>query len=122
MIMRLLADMGISPQTVEYLREMGYEAVHLRDEGLQTLEDPKILEKARDEDRILLAHDLDFSDLMAASGERLPSVIIFRLQSMKPDNVNRHLVAIIESVGDNLMEGVIISVNEKRIRVRKLPI
>ena len=120
--MRFLADMGISPQTVEYLRKMGYEAVHLREEGLQTLEDPKILEKARDEDRILLAHDLDFSDLMAASGEHLPSVIIFRLQSMRPDNVNRHLAAIIESVGDKLMEGVIISVNERRIRVRNLPI
>ncbi len=114
--------MGISPRTVEYLREIGHAAIHLREEGLQKLEDPKILEKARNEDRILLAHDLDFSDLMAASGERLPSVIIFRLKSMKPDNVNRHLAAIIESVGDKLMEGVIISVNEQRIRIRNLPI
>ena len=114
--------MGISPGTVEYLRNTGYAAIHLREEGLQKLEDPKILDKARREDRILLAHDLDFSDLMAASGERLPSVIIFRLQNMKPDNVNRHLAAIIESVGEQLMEGVIISVNEERIRVRKLPI
>lgn len=120
--MRFLADMGISPRTVEYLREMGHEAIHLREEGLQKLEDPKILEKARIEDRILLAHDLDFSDLMAAGGEKLPSVIIFRLQNMRPGNVNRHLAAIIDSVEDQLKEGVIISVNEKRIRVRKLPI
>ncbi len=77
--MRFLADMGISPRIVEYLRERGHEAIHLREEGLQKLTDPKILDKARSEDRILLANDLDFSDLMAASGERLPSGIIFRL-------------------------------------------
>ena len=114
--------MGISQRTVKYLREIDFDAIHLREQGLQKSQDPNILEKARAENRILLTHDLDFSDLMAASGDSLPSVIVFRLQNMKADNVNRHLAAIIETVGSQLEEGVIISVNEQRIRVRKLPI
>lgn len=32
--MKFLADMGISPRTVEWLRQQGYDAVHLLDEGL----------------------------------------------------------------------------------------
>jgi len=38
-IIEFLADMGISLRTVSWLREQGYDVVHLRDEGLQTLSD-----------------------------------------------------------------------------------
>jgi predicted nuclease of predicted toxin-antitoxin system len=54
--MKFLADMGISLRTVSWLRNAGYDAVHLRDEGLQRLPDDQILVKARTEGRILLTH------------------------------------------------------------------
>jgi predicted nuclease of predicted toxin-antitoxin system len=57
--MKFLADMGISLATVRALRELGYEVVHLLEEGLCRLSDPEILEKARVEGRILLTCDLD---------------------------------------------------------------
>jgi predicted nuclease of predicted toxin-antitoxin system len=47
--MRFLADMGISPVTVSFLRGIGHNASHLHDEGLDELEDPDIFAKARDE-------------------------------------------------------------------------
>ena len=37
--MRFLADMGISPKTVA----LGYDAVHLHDQGLDRMQDPVIL-------------------------------------------------------------------------------
>ena len=66
--MKFLADMGISLRTVAYVRGLGHDAVHLQEEGLGRLPDPIILAKARDEGRVLLNHDLDFGELMAASG------------------------------------------------------
>jgi predicted nuclease of predicted toxin-antitoxin system len=60
--MKFLADMGISPRTVTFLRELGHEAVHLHEEGLERLGDTAILAKARKEGRILLTHDLDFGE------------------------------------------------------------
>ncbi|HEY57982.1 MAG TPA: DUF5615 family PIN-like protein, partial [Anaerolineae bacterium] len=33
---------------------------------------------------VLLTHDLDFGELVAASGARLPSVVVFRLRNMRP--------------------------------------
>lgn len=45
--MRFLADMGISPRTVNWLRTAGYDAVHLVEEDLERLSDDEILAKAR---------------------------------------------------------------------------
>ena len=120
--MKFLADMGISPKTVTFLRDMGHDSLHLRDEHLERAEDPVILEKALNEERVLLAHDLDFGELIAASAARLPSVIIFRLRDMRPHRVNEYLQRIIADHSDSLEKGVIISVTENRVRVRSLPI
>lgn len=120
--MRFLADMGISPQTVEFLREAGYDALHLHEQGLHRLADPAILAKSQQEQRVLLTHDLDFGELVAASGAKLPSVITFRLRNMQPDNVNRHLQAVISDHHEILEQGAAITVTEGRIRVRALPI
>ena len=119
--MKFLGDMGISPKTVLYLKTLGYDAVHLLDEGLNRLPDSEILEKGQVEGRIVLAPDLGFGDLLAASGDRLPSVIIFRLYNMKPQNVNRYLQKIIAQYQNELEQGAIISVTEAKIRVRLLP-
>ncbi|MEG5135829.1 DUF5615 family PIN-like protein [Microcoleus sp. A6-C6] len=45
--MNFLADMGVSPVTVQALRQQGYDAVHLNEQGLERLPDFEILEKAR---------------------------------------------------------------------------
>jgi predicted nuclease of predicted toxin-antitoxin system len=63
--MRFLANMGISPLTVVFLRTQGHDAVHLHEQGLDRHPDPDILDKARREERILLTSDLDFADLLA---------------------------------------------------------
>src|SRR3989337_3331710 len=88
--MKFLADMGISPRVVEELRQKGHDAVHLAEQGLHRMVDGDILQKARQENRVLLTHDLDFGELLAASGGALPSVIIFRLKDMRAPNVNSH--------------------------------
>jgi predicted nuclease of predicted toxin-antitoxin system len=68
--MRFLADMGISQRVVEWLRAVGHDAMHLRDEGLQTLPNGEIFQKGAREQRIVLTFDLDFGEILAASGGR----------------------------------------------------
>jgi predicted nuclease of predicted toxin-antitoxin system len=117
-----LADMGIPPGTVAFLVQLGHDAVHLRDRGLERLPDPEVLGKAREEGRVLLTHDLDFGELVAARGDQLPSVVIFRLRDMRPDRVNRYLESVVTGYRDPLEEGAIVSVAEGQIRARQLPI
>jgi predicted nuclease of predicted toxin-antitoxin system len=120
--MRFLADMGISPQSVTFLQGLGHDAEHLHVQGLERLEDSAILGKAREEGRILLTHDLDFGELIAASGARLPSIVVFRLRNMSPEKVNRYLESIVSQHRELLEQGAIISVTEGQIRARVLPI
>lgn len=120
--MKFLADMGISMATVRALREAGYEVIHLLEEGLCGLPDPEILEKARMEGRVLLTCDLDFGDLLAASGDSLPSVILFRLSDYTPAFLNPRLMEVLATRRDDLEQGAIVIVQDNRFRVRRLPI
>jgi predicted nuclease of predicted toxin-antitoxin system len=120
--MKFLADMGISPRSVKGLSEAGHDAVHLTERGLGRLTDSAILDIARQENRVVLTSDLDFGDLLAASHESLPSVIIFRLKDMRSSNITYYLEQALERYFSALETGAIISISERRIRVRKLPI
>lgn len=113
--------MGISPTIGKRLRAGGFLAEHLVELGLHQLSDRAILEKARVDGSIVLTHDLDFAELIAASGARLPSAVIFRLRNMRPENVGRHLDRVIEQCGVALEEGAIVSVGDALLRVRLLP-
>ncbi len=120
--MKFLGDMGISPRTIALLREQGYDAIHLVEQNLERMEDPHILDKARQEERILLTVDLDFAQLLAISGDSLPSVILFRLGNVSREVVNNRLMLVLNDYATDLKTGAIISVNDVSIRLRYLPI
>ena len=119
--MKFLADMGISPRTVAFLRSQGHDATHLLDANLERLADADIMDKARLERSVLLTHDLDFGELLAASSAELPSVI-FHLQNMRPEQVNRYVSAAVKEYENALTVGAILSVSKGRVRLRYLPI
>ena len=120
--MKFLADMGISLRIVENLNSSGYDAIHVSQIGMVKSSDRSILEKAKNENRIVLTHDLDFGHILAACKELSPSVIIFRLNDMRPHNVEQYLFELIKSHSEFLKQGIIVSVNEKKTRIRQLPI
>jgi predicted nuclease of predicted toxin-antitoxin system len=120
--MRFLADMGISLSTISWLRELGYEAVHLREINWQRAGDSDILAKARDEGHVLLTLDLDFGYLMAISQSELPSVILFRLGNETAETVTMRLVEALKCCADMLDQGVFLTVRETTIRITRLPL
>ena len=81
--MMFLADMGISMATAEIRRQVGEDVRHLREELLHRMPDEQILAKAAQEHRVVLTFDLDFGELLAASGGTLPSVILFGMRNKR---------------------------------------
>lgn len=120
--MKFLADMGVSQTTVRALRDLGHDVTHLAEVGLERLADASILEKARMEGRTVLTFDLDFGDLLAASGSKLPSVILFRLRDATPGSVGPRLMQVLAECAAVLDTGAIVTVEEGRYRIRRLPI
>jgi len=120
--MKFLLDMGLAQNTAKFLRGHGHDAIHLRDQGLQRLTDPMIVEKAVRENRVILTHDLDFGRIVALSRGLLPSVVTFRLENMQADEVNRYLQDVLIRCAGEIESGALISVTERAVRIRRLPV
>ncbi len=97
--MRFLADMGVSQRVVSWLRNEGHDALHVREENLLRLPNGLIFEKAYSEKRILLTFDLDFGEIVALSGGRNVSVILFRLRNTRTQHVIDRLKNVLIDAG-----------------------
>jgi predicted nuclease of predicted toxin-antitoxin system len=119
---KFLADMGVSMTTVSALRQAGHDVVHLREEGLITLPDEGILNKANQEQRVILTFDLDFGELLAAGGGVTPSVVLFRMRNQTPAEVTPRLFRVLFACDAAIDAGAIVIVEDQGYRIRRLPI
>lgn len=120
--MRLLADLHISPRTVQHLRQLGYDVVRVPELLPATSTDAAVVQCARREGRSILTQDLDYSALIALAGETQPSLISLRLRTSRIEHVNEVLEKLLPSLNADLQAGTIITVSEHRIRRRRLPL
>lgn len=121
--MKFLIDESISPLVAEPLTTAGHDVVHARDVGLRSAPDPVVLATAGDAGRVLVTLDTDFGALIAHSGERLPSVVLFRGDVTRwPATQATLLLANLDQFADDLIRGAVVVIGDDRIRVRRLPI
>jgi len=81
-----------------------------------------IVEYARRDSRSVVTQDLDFSAIVALSGQAAPSVISLRLASSRIERVNALLAAVLPKIEPDVAAGAIVTVDEHRVRSRGLPI
>lgn len=120
--LRFLADMNLSPVTVRSLQERGLDVIRVSDLLSATTSDAEILEFARRVDRVIVTQDLDFSALLALAGYDRPSLITLRLSVTDPATVTNMLLKILPEIASLLRQGAAITVDDRKIRVRTLPI
>jgi predicted nuclease of predicted toxin-antitoxin system len=119
---RFLADMNISPKTVEALQKQGYDIIRVSQVLPANASDRKILEFARQEDRFVITQDLDFSALLALGGHNRPSLITLRLSASDPEMITERLLDILPQIKQVLREGCAVTVEDLTTRIRRLPI
>lgn len=120
--MRFICDMPVSLSVSQWLTGRNHDSVHVKDLGMKKAVDREIVEKAEKEKRVVITCDLDFGDIMAASGETAPSVIIFRLSNSTASNMISRLAAVIDESASSLDRGAIIIIEDTRHRIRTLPV
>ena len=117
-----MADLHISPWTVEALRCAGYDISRVTDVLPATASDQQILTMARHHGAALITADLDFSALIVLAGVVGPSVVSLRLAHPTPDRITRVLRDTLPRIERELEQGAIVSIDETSFRVRHLPI
>ena len=120
--MRFLVDMALSPALADWLVTQGHDAVHASALGLARAPDPEIIERARDEDRIIVTADLDYPRLLALAKSSRPGLILFRGGSYTDQEVIARFARVLELAGEADLPASLVTVERSRIRRRRLPI
>lgn len=120
--MRLLADLHISPRTVQFLRSLGHDVIRVNEILPLIAADEIIVARAAEEERAILSQDLDLSAIIALAGGKSPSLITLRLSSSRIEYVDAVLQKILSTIEQDVPAGMIVTVEDDRIRRRPLPI
>ena len=119
---RVLLDQGLPPDAAVLLREEGWDAVHVREIGMSQASDSAILDYARREDWVCVTLDRDFHAHLALASASQPSVVLIRWEGLSSLGLKQLLLKVWEQVEDDLALGVAVTVSERAVRVRRLPL
>lgn len=119
--MKLLIDMNLSPRWSGFLAEAGIESAHWSQLGAKNAPDSEIMAFAAANDYVVLTHDLDFGAILAATGGEKPSVVQVRSEDVSTGAIGTQVVAALRQMALELEEGVLLSIDPIRTRVRVLP-
>lgn len=121
-MIRLLLDQGLPRSTVELLNADGWDVVHASQCGLSTATDEHLLEYARANNRVVCTLDADLHALLAVSGSLGPSVIRLRREGLRGTDVASLLKRVWSEIGVSIESGAVVTVTERAIRLRRLPV
>ena len=120
--MRFLVDENMSRKWVRELIVRGHEADHWLDIVKRAAPDAAILLRARSLNAVVLTCDLDFGDILAATGSKTPSVLQLRPGRMRPESLMPRVLSAIVQHRRLFEEGVLLTIDLKKSRARALPL
>lgn len=120
--MKLLIDMNLSPQWVQFLKSAGFESQHWSEIGEAYAPDSEILDYASVNGLVIFTHDLDFGVLLATRKLRQPSVLQVRTQDVLPAAIGEMILRALHASRSHLEAGALVTVDPNRNRIRFLPI
>jgi predicted nuclease of predicted toxin-antitoxin system len=120
--MNFLLNMNVNRDMAALLKKRGHVCRHVGDIGMSRAKDVEIVAEAKRTGEVIITHDLDYGHLLAFSGEKAPSVIILRLRDLRMNEVMSRFDAVWKEIESPLVDGAIVSLSDKSLRIRTLPI
>ncbi|MGG6270397.1 DUF5615 family PIN-like protein [Leptolyngbya sp. AN03gr2] len=120
--MKLLLDQGLPLSAAALLRDADIDAIHVGEIGMSEAEDADIIQRGRNEGRIVVTLDADFHALLALDIAATPSVIRIRIERLRAQALTDLLLTVIGECEEDLEQGSALTVEPSRIRIRRLPL
>lgn len=120
--MKLLLDQGLPRSAAALLRDAGIDTIHVSEIEMSTAEDVEIVQRAREEGRVVATLDADLHTLLALDEATSPSVIRIRIERLRAQALTNLLLTVITECEEELNQGSAITVEPNRIRIRSLPL
>ena len=121
--LKFLVDNACSPKLAQGLRDAGFDAVHVLERNAASDPDSVHFDRAAAENRVLVTADTDFGALLALRGTSTPSVVQFRRRTSRRASAQLQLLlAQLPTVADDLRQGALVTIEDTRLRIRRLPI
>lgn len=117
--MKLLANENFPLLAVKGLRDAGHDVIWARTD-MPGEADDVILQRAQDEQRLVLTFDKDFGELAFRYGfPATCGILLFRLRTQSPEHIRVRVLDTLTGRAD--WTGHLFVIEEHRIRVRPLP-
>ena len=115
--MRFLVDECTGPAVAEWLREQDHEVFSVFEQA-RGMDDEDIIQKALDENRILVTNDKDFGEKVYRGGQLHKGIILLRLEDERTINKINVLRKVLDNYLSRLTESFIVA-TETRIRIAR---
>jgi predicted nuclease of predicted toxin-antitoxin system len=119
---KFLIDMPLSPELAAWVVQQGHDAIHASHVGLDRSADSVILDRARNEQRVVVTADLDYPRLLALARAEGPGLILFRGGNYSEQESVERLARVFETVPLEELPTSLVVIEKGRIRRRRLPI
>lgn len=120
--MKVILDEGLPLEAASLLRQAEVDAKHVLELSLGGASDHEILQRAEADQAVIITLDADFHQILATTGAVKPSVIRVRIEGLKPQPLAYLLSNVLKCTQNDLESGAMVSVDERSIRVRRLPV
>jgi predicted nuclease of predicted toxin-antitoxin system len=87
--MKLLLDQGLPRSAAALLCEAGIDAIHVADIGFSAADDTDILQRAQEDERVVVTLDADFHALLALTEATSPSVVRIRIERLTCPSIDQ---------------------------------
>ena len=116
--MKFKIDESLHSDCAKLLREGGHDALSVYDQKLSGSADTKIAEVCKEEQRILISADLDFSDVRHFPPAEYPGFIVIREKNQSKYKQLESIEKIIPILDKKAIQGFLWIVKGDKIRIR----
>ena len=116
--MKLLLDENLSVQQAVTLRERGYDARAVVEEGLAGAADEQVRSHAIGTGRILVTLDADFANILRFPPAGTPGVIRLKIHPPTEEAIRDHLLRTLKALEGTPLEGCLAVSHGDIIRIR----